>query len=93
MVHPIWYGDTYHLACLQKTDGISSTNIHREEERQTASCWTVVEFNTLKMTGEEAFKELLISYFPKVKDLQTTKGVDLEPLSIMPYYSPEVLKQ
>ena len=35
------------------------------------------------MTGEE-FKELLISYFPKVKDLQTTKGV--EPLT-----TPEVL--
>ena len=36
------------------------------------------------MTHEE-FKEPLISYFPKVKDLQTTKEVDLEPLSIMSY--------
>ena len=36
------------------------------------------------MVGEE-FKVLHISYFPKVKDLQTVKGVDLELLAIMSY--------
>ena len=59
----------------------------------------LVEFNTLNMTGEE-FKELLVSYFPKLNDCggyqlcqaTNTKG-DLEPLSVMSYYSPEILKQ
>lgn len=59
----------------------------------------LVEFNSLKMSGEE-FKELLVSYFPKLNDCGgyqlcqsiNAKG-DLEPLSTMSCCSPEILKQ
>ena len=57
-----------------------------------------IEFPTLCMTATE-FKELLMTYFPKLKHCggyhlckATPKGI-LEPLSKLSYSSPEILKQ
>lgn len=85
-----------------KKDGVSSTAIREEtkDELHYAGLGeNLVEFNSLKMSGEE-FKELLVSYFPKLNDCGgyqlcqsiNAKG-DLEPLSTMSCCSPEILKQ